>query len=140
MIDYLKEHAPELVPLAKKRYCCFDREDLDPQQYGLASAYNAKRRFVSLLLFFLFCIVFCLCFIVFFPRFILICFGFYLRVCVVVCSIGLLMILMILYSCQEGAIKMLADMRKLEAKAMQEDGLKIDSSFYARVNAQVLTH
>lgn len=84
VIDFLKEHEPQFVPLAKKRYSCFDRENLDPQSYGLASAYNSKR------------------------------------------------------SCQDGAVKMLSDMRKLEAEEMKSDGLHIDSSFYARVNAQVV--
>lgn len=32
---------------------------------------------------------------------------------------------------------MLGDMRKIEAEAMKQDGLKVDQSFYARVNAQV---
>eukprot|EP00026_Physarum_polycephalum_P007443 Phypoly_transcript_07503.p1 GENE.Phypoly_transcript_07503~~Phypoly_transcript_07503.p1 ORF type:complete len:455 (+),score=77.53 Phypoly_transcript_07503:92-1456(+) len=84
VIDYLQENEPQFVPLAKKRYSCFDRESLDPQSYGLASAYNSKR------------------------------------------------------SCQEGAVKMLADMRKIEAESMRTDGLKADQTFYARVNAQVV--
>jgi len=84
VIDYLKEHEPEFVAIAKKRYSCFDRENLDPQSYGLASAYNSKR------------------------------------------------------SCQDGAVKMLADMRKIEGEVMRNDGMAADASFYARVNAQVV--
>lgn len=50
---------------------------------------------------------------------------------------GLLPFLLGASSCEDGAIKMLADMRQREAEAMKTDGMKIDSTFYARVNAQV---
>ncbi len=83
VINYFKENDPELVSIAKKRYCCFDREDLDPQTYGLASAYNPKR------------------------------------------------------SCEDGAVKMLSDMRQRQADLMKSDGVALDSAFYALVNAQV---
>jgi erythromycin esterase-like protein len=84
VIDFLKENDPDFVSLAKKRYCCFDRENLDPQSYGLASAFNSKK------------------------------------------------------SCQEGAVKMLQDMRQKYADQMQADGMAVDGAFYAKVNAQVV--
>eukprot|EP01111_Echinosteliopsis_oligospora_P014213 TRINITY_DN5305_c0_g1_i2.p1 TRINITY_DN5305_c0_g1~~TRINITY_DN5305_c0_g1_i2.p1 ORF type:complete len:438 (-),score=92.58 TRINITY_DN5305_c0_g1_i2:56-1369(-) len=79
VIDYLKKNEPDAVPLCKKRYSCFNRENFDPEHYGLVSAHNTSK------------------------------------------------------SCEEGAIKMLMDMKKYETSSSKED-----EAFCARINAEVV--